>query len=134
MASLNFKRKVETPEERAFRLLLQHLTPEQQATYREKNYFDFEAQGGTVYRLYSWQGIRDLVGKGFTGSTRARLYDITKGKNSVQFQGWNIWSTAESFMPQEDELLSIKLIIETGLDPSGVACRAVLYPYPGMFD
>lgn len=116
MASLNRKRGEETltPEERAMRLLLQHLTPEQRETFREgKGYFSLRGKYGTPIRIYTHESANALLG------APGRLVNTRMGLS------WNVFVEGGDYknLPEPDELLTFKLQCELNERNAFVGCK-----------
>lgn len=96
-----------TPEERANHLLLQHLNAKQKRTFKDNGWFEFVGSKGNLFRLYSREA---LDRNGYLGSHH-RLWEMSG--EGPYLTGRDIFAADRGrFLPDGDTLLAVKLLIE----------------------
>jgi hypothetical protein len=115
-----------SPEEKAHRLLLRHLTDEQRWTYRYRGYFDFTGSEGGKYRLVRQSKLLRRDGL-LPSHPLIELDENNPGLNSsrsTHYLARNIFTTDRRgvTLPEGDNLLAIKVILEASERHRSVAC------------
>lgn len=122
LSALSRVARLSMAEERAKSLLLQHLTPEQKATFEEHGYFDFRGSQGGKYRLFTSETLLKAgVSTSYNlahrptipGGTRVRLRNIFVTENGY---------SAAANLPEADTLLALKVAIEANERHVEIGC------------
>ena len=108
-------------EERAKSLLLQHLTPYQRKTWETKGYFDFKGSGGLWFRILTMENAYRitrsphhnlLVLGSETGILRKIKPTLRDGVTGIARNLYSTTETHDSYLPEGDNVLAIKLTLE----------------------
>lgn len=117
----------QTAGERAESLLLQHLTPEQQDTYKRRGYFDFVGSQGAPFRLATASA---LLRAGLSSThPLIEMSPYSDSRPTLRICRNIFVRTGHGYdlVPEADNLLALKCILEAKQSLKEEGCTAACY-------